>query len=154
MTSKTIPVRLDIETHKEFSKHLIDDGISAQEFFAQKIAEYLKSKNRLTIIFHGKGGITLQLGSWAHYYVGYDGYVEQAAQDYINFLEEGSTSGWDGHEEEAAALVPTYVDMKKGGYRVYRGDEIENEIASGDTYSWGNIDAFCAAVRKIRHEHK
>lgn len=144
-----IPVRLDPVTHKAFCDRLYRDSISAQEFLRNKINEYLMSDTRRVVIFDNAGGITLQLGDWAHYYSGYDGYAEQAAQDYITFLAEGSTAGWEGHEAEAAALVPTYEDMRNGGYRGYRGDEIEREIASGEARDWSNIDEFCKAVRKM-----
>lgn len=154
MATKTIPVRLDIETHKEFSKRLIDDGISAQEFFRQKVDEYLQDKARLTVIFDNGGGITLQLGEWAHHYGGYDGYVEQAAQDYINYLNEGDTDGWEGHEDDASDLVPTYDDMRNGGYRVFRGEDIAELVASEDYYGWQNIEDFVNAVRQIRDESK
>lgn len=154
MATKTIPVRLDIETHKEFSKRLIDDGISAQEFFRQKVDEYLQDKARLTVIFDNGGGITLQFGEWAHHYGGYKGYAEQAAQDYINYLDEGSAAGWEGHEDDASDLVPTYDDMRNGGYRVFRGDEIEKTIAGEDDYGWNNISGFCEAIREIRAKSK
>lgn len=39
--AKTIPVRLPTELHKEFSKKLIDDGISAQEFFIRHVRKYV-----------------------------------------------------------------------------------------------------------------
>ena len=150
MTSKTIPVRLEIETHKEFSKRLIDDGISAQEFFRAKVEEYLKGKEKIAVIFDNGGGITLQLGTWAHWYDN----PAQAAEDYDAYIADRDTTGWDGHEEEAAALVPTYDEMRNGGYRVYRGDEVEKEIAAEDPDNWGNIVDFCAGVSKIRHERK
>lgn len=150
---KTIPFRMDPETRKEFSKHLIDDGISAQVFFTQKVAEYLRSKNKLTIIFDTDGGITMQLGSWAHRYEGEE-YAEHAALSYIGFLKNGSAAGWFGHDEKAAALVPTYVDMDKGDYRVFRAAEIEDVIANKDFSGWQNIKDFAAAVRKIRGESK
>lgn len=41
---KTIPVRIPEAMHKEFSKKLIDDDMSAQTFFIEKVEEYLKQK--------------------------------------------------------------------------------------------------------------
>ena len=43
--TKTIPVRFDDEAvWLEFKKKLLDDGISAQEFFLSKVIEYIRSK--------------------------------------------------------------------------------------------------------------
>ncbi len=38
----TIPVRLDDETWKAFKIKLIQEGKSAQEFFREKVDEYIK----------------------------------------------------------------------------------------------------------------
>jgi len=43
-TTKTIPVRFDDEAvWLQFKKKLLEDGVSAQEFFLDKVMEYLKS---------------------------------------------------------------------------------------------------------------
>ena len=45
---KAITVRLDPDTHKAFSKRLIDDELSAQEFFSNQVKKYLEEKVKST----------------------------------------------------------------------------------------------------------
>lgn len=40
--TKAMTVRIPGGLHKAFSKKLIDDGLSAQEFFLRAVAEYTK----------------------------------------------------------------------------------------------------------------
>jgi hypothetical protein len=44
--TKTIPVRLPVKLHKEFSKKLIDDSLSAQEFFRKKVDDYVNGEKQ------------------------------------------------------------------------------------------------------------
>lgn len=101
------------------------------------------------LIFDNGGGLTLQLGDWAHYYGGYDGCIEQAAEDIINYINNGNTDGWDGHEEEAAELDPTYDEIRNGGYRVYTISEIIEKSKKIDGTGWYNIDRFCVTLSKL-----
>jgi hypothetical protein len=95
------------------------------------------------VIFDNGGGITLQLGDWAHWYNDAD----QAAEDYHNYITDGSTEGWDGHEDDAAELDPTNDDIRNGGYRIlYCPEDID--LLDPDN-SWGNIMDFCAALKKM-----
>ena len=41
---RAITVRIPDDMHKEFSKKLIDDEVSAQEFFLNKVKEYLEQE--------------------------------------------------------------------------------------------------------------
>ena len=41
---KAFTVRMAASTHKEFSKKLIDDEMTAQEWFIRKIEDYLKDE--------------------------------------------------------------------------------------------------------------
>ena len=93
-------------------------------------------------IFDNGGGITLQLGTFAHTYYN----AAQAAQDWKVFEAEGNTKGWDGHENEAAELEPTDDEIRNGGYRVLSADDIASKIASEDTTGWDNIDTFISAL--------
>ncbi len=101
------------------------------------------------LIFDNGGGLTLQLGDWAHYYGGYDGCIVQAAEDIINYIKNGNTDGWDGHEEEAAELDPIYDEIRNGGYRVYTISEIIEECKKENSTGWYNIDDFCSALSKL-----
>lgn len=102
-----------------------------------------------TIIFDNGGGITLQLPDFAHYYGGYDGCIEQAAEDLKNYLQDGKTDGWEGHEAEAADLDPDYDEIRNGGYRVYSVSAILDECKNNETTSWHNIDAFCIELADL-----
>ena len=82
-------------------------SISENESFA-KMAN-------VRVIFDNGGGITLQFGDWAHWY---NGNIEQAAEDYLAYLKDGTMEGWEGHEEDAAALEPTLDEIRNGGYRI------------------------------------
>lgn len=97
------------------------------------------------VIFDNAGGITLQLGEWAHYYQD----PKQAARDYNDYLQDGNTDGWDGHEDESLEIDPTYDQIRNGGCRVYGADDI-SEATEGDEHnSWGNINDFIAALKEI-----
>ena len=102
-----------------------------------------------TVIFDNAGGITLQIGDWAHWYGGFDGYIEQAAEDYKAYLDDGNTDGWDGHEDDAASLDPSYDDIRNGGDRGYFDADITDLIADDDLDTWGNIMDFVAALKKL-----
>ena len=101
------------------------------------------------VIFDNAGGITLQLGGWAHWYQE----PAQAACDYITYRQDGHTDGWEGHEPDALDLDPDYDDIRNGGYRVCDEAEIFNalkEYRDGalDT-GWGNLQDFIAALADI-----
>ena len=44
---KAITVRLDPDTHKEFSHKLIDNEMSAQEFFSRAVQKYLNNEEEV-----------------------------------------------------------------------------------------------------------
>ena len=97
------------------------------------------------LIFDNGGGLILQLPNFAHYY----DYMDQAAEDIANYIKDETTDGWEGHEEEAAELDPTYDEIRNGGYRVYTISEIIEESKKGDSTGWANIDMFCVALSKL-----
>lgn len=111
----------------------------------------LKINASIRAIFDNGGGLTLQLGDWAHWY---SDNIDQAAEDYLAFVEECNTDGWDGHEKSEAVLEPTSEQIANGGYRVYWEEELEHLINDDDLNSWGNVNDFCKAVRKLRSEQK
>lgn len=100
-----------------------------------------------TVIFDNGGGITLQLGgTFGHWYQD----AVQAACDYITYMQDGHTDGWDGHEPDSLDLDPGYDDIRNGGYRVYDTSDVDNALAKYranelDT-GWGNIEDFVAAL--------
>lgn len=98
------------------------------------------------IILDNGGGITLQMGEWAHYYQ--DG--ASAAEDLAAWLANPDTSDWEGHEEEAASLEPTQDEIRNGGYRVIRLDRGVDTLASlaGEVAptGWGNSNDLSAAL--------
>lgn len=105
-------------------------------------------KNKGRAIFDNAGGITLQLGNWAHYYGGYEGYIEQAAEDYKQYMQDGNTDDWDGHEGEASEL-PSQDEIRNGGYKVLDADDIQQAVSDPDFDSgWANVQGFIDALIK------
>jgi hypothetical protein len=103
--------------------------------------------NKGTIIFDNGGGITVQLPDFAHWYND----PTQAARDIADYLSDGTTDGWEGHEDDAAELDPTDDQIRNGGYRVYSiPDIVDLAHDPGRGTSWGNIDDFCDALLRLQ----
>ena len=96
-----------------------------------------------TIIFDNGGGITLQIGDWAHWYQN----PRYAADDFRTYILTGNTDGWDGYEKEAFDLDPSDDEIRNGGYRVY--NDIGSLLADSEETSWGNIQEFAEAYRNL-----
>ena len=109
----------------------------------------LIDKNLGLIILDNGGGITLQMGGFAHYYEDAD----QAANDIANWLHNEDTSDWAGHEVEAAELNPTDEEISNGGYRRFRLDrDVDTLIRLAREVGachWGNAQDLYAALRSI-----
>jgi hypothetical protein len=98
-------------------------------------------------IFDNGGGITLQLGDFAHHYSD----PKQAATDWLAFQKAKDTTEWDGHEEDSAELEPSYDEIRNGGYRVMDADDISKMIDDCEEETgWSNLDRFVAAVAEVR----
>lgn len=80
----------------------------------------------IKVIFDNGGGITLQLGYWAHSYDGDYDYSKQAATDFAEFIKTRSTEGWEGHDEESLKFCQEcqYTGVKNPGYDLYYENEI------------------------------
>lgn len=92
------------------------------------------------IILDNGGGITLQLGAWAHSYEGSDNasIAKQAARDIREWLTSGTTRRWEGHDADALAIEPTSDEIRNGGYRVITIDRESDTAASlADEVRWG-----------------
>ena len=104
------------------------------------------------VIFDNGGGITIQLPGFAHFYTG--SCIDQAAQDWYEYLKSGTTVGWDGNEEEAAELAPTYDEIRNGGYRVMDRKEISDAVEAmrggSEPEGWNNIDAFVTSLAELQ----
>ncbi len=99
----------------------------------------------MTIILDNGGGITLQINKWAHFFDGQPGNsAHEAAECLCDYRRDKSTSGWDGHEDEAAECNPTAEDIRNGGYRVLHSTR-ELDIDS----AWHNARDLAAAVSAI-----
>ena len=104
------------------------------------------------IIIDNGGGITLQMGAFAHVYED----AKQAADDIAAWLSNQDTSDYEGHDAEAAALEPTDEEIRNGGYRVIRLDAetdkllpLAREVWSS---SWANAEALSDALRARANE--
>lgn len=111
----------------------------------------MTSNDACRVIFDNAGGITLQLGdNYAHYYSGYDGYIKQAAQDYINYVRDGNTDDWEGHEPESLQLDPDYDDIRNGGYKVMDEDDIDACLNDDDfEHGWENVSEFIRELKQL-----
>lgn len=91
------------------------------------------------VIFDNGGGITVQLGDWAHWYND----PKQAAEDVSEYVKNPNTDDWDGHEDDAAELDPSHDDIRNGGYRIWMvGDDTNQDYRE----SWGNASDFFTAL--------
>lgn len=78
------------------------------------------------VILDNGGGIVLQLGDWAHSYED----AAQCATDIREWLDSGTTDGWEGHEPECLEIEPTPDEIRNGGCRVIRLDRDTDTAAS------------------------
>ena len=84
----------------------------------------------------------MQLPGYAHHYDD----MAQAAEDYKVFLQDGNTNGWEGHEQDATDIDPTYEQQRNGGYEIMDAEDVQNALANPDYDSgWKNISDFIAA---------
>ena len=97
-----------------------------------------------TVIFDNGGGITLQIGAWAHHYTD----PRSAAIDLEIFFDEGSADGWDGHEAESAACNPTDDEIRNGGYQVAVYSSWGEAVNDKRNNGWVNVRDFRAAIAK------
>jgi len=97
-----------------------------------------QSTDRIRAIFDNGGGITLQLPGYAHYY---PSSADPAALDFAAYEATHDTSGWDGHDPEAADLEPSPEQIRNGSYRVMGLSEIimavHGEDEAGRSGYWG-----------------
>jgi|LSQX01.3.fsa_nt_gb hypothetical protein len=100
---------------------------------------------KVTAIFDNGGGLTLQLGNFAHYYND----MALAAENYKDYIQsDGDTTGWEGHEPEAADFEPDYQDIRNNGYKVMDKSDIDAAVADPDYEPWGvNAELFIEAVK-------
>lgn len=96
------------------------------------------------IICDNGGGITLQLGNWAHFFDGQPGNgPSEAAECLRDYLRMGSTDDWEGHEADAAELDPARAEIETGGYRVYQS--IVAVLDDGES-GWHNVRDLAASL--------
>jgi hypothetical protein len=101
-------------------------------------------KNEAIAIFDNGGGITLQLGAFAHHYSD----PELAAANWQDYANNPDPSDWEGHEPEALEIDPTYDQISNGGYRVFASEEIEAEVGKDqEDQSWNNVRSFIVALQ-------
>jgi hypothetical protein len=119
------------------------------EYVIQGAENQIEEENRMlegTIIFDNGGGITVQLPNFAHSYND----PEQAARDIADYLSDGTTDGWEGHEDDAAELDPTTEQVHNGGYRIYTMVDVVEIIKDTERESsWGNINDFCSVLTDL-----
>lgn len=94
--------------------------------------------NEGKIILDNGGGVTLQMGTFAHYYED----ALDAAKDLSDWIFDADTSSWEGHEDEAMECEPTQDEIRNGGYRVIRLDrDVDSAASLADeirALGWGN----------------
>jgi hypothetical protein len=113
------------------------------------MSDHLK-QNDGRIILDNAGGVTLQLGSYAHHYQD----LAMAAEDLSNWLDDGDTSGWEGHEEAAAEIHhPTQDHSRNQGYRTIVLDrDVDNEVsiaAELEEVGWVNGDLLAQELMRV-----
>jgi len=99
-------------------------------------------------IFDNGGGITLQLGTFAHHYAtGAAAAIDWTASSFFE-----TTDDWEGHDEDAMTLDPSYDDEHNGGYLVCTEDDINTMISSTDEMFGSNVQAFIEALQGAHSE--
>jgi hypothetical protein len=104
------------------------------------------AQTKTRIILDNAGGVTLQLGDWAHYY---NDASKQVADDIREWCETRDTAQWEGHEDDAAELNPTAEQYRNGGYReviIHPGDSARDVRKSLYDLDWGNAQALAEAL--------
>ncbi|OPX46427.1 hypothetical protein CLHUN_02430 [Ruminiclostridium hungatei] len=111
---------------------------------------------KATAIFDNGGGLTLQLGdNYGHYY---PHNMQQAAEDYAQYLADQDTSWWEGNEDDARELEPELEQIRNGGYKVYNASDIAGLLPMIDTQQfkedgyitgWYNVDEFVTALSAL-----
>ena len=105
------------------------------------------------IIFDNAGGTTAQFRDgteFAHYYAE----ASQVAEDVLAFLADDTVADFEGHEDDAAELRPTFDEVRNGGYRTFHagGEEILEEarelVTLAEQSGWGNAVEFAARMRQ------
>ena len=103
------------------------------------------------VIMDNAGGTTLKLhnDTFCHHY----DYVEQAAQDYYNYLQDGNTQGWEGHQEELEEFYPEYEEQRNGGYKVFDMQDIEKMLAQNEeNFGWQNELNFIKELKVLMNK--
>lgn len=96
------------------------------------------------LIFDNRGGLTMQLPGYAHHYNN----MVWAAEDYKVFLQDGNTNGWEGNEQYAADLEPTYEQQRNGSYKIMDAEDVKNALANPKfDSSWFNISDFIDTLK-------
>jgi hypothetical protein len=107
--------------------------------------EAIETESR--IILDNGGGITLQLSNYAHCYDD----PGQAARDLADWLRDGHTHGWEGHDDDVALINPSDDQIRNGGYRVIRLDrDVDTRELLADELSeigWGNAEDLAHSLR-------
>jgi len=98
----------------------------------------------ITLIFDNGGGLTLQTAGYAHRYDD----MAQAASDYNQIDRGQSPLDWDGNDADAAALAPTWDEVRNGGYSIY----IDANVGDFADYDggWANIINFADALSEVQ----
>lgn len=107
------------------------------------------------IILDNGGGITLQLGAWAHSYEGNRSaaIAKRAADDIREWLRTGTTAGWAGHDEDALDIRPTADEIRNGGCKVIAIDHVvDTAEALADEVRWGAMGEALGDALAIRLE--
>jgi hypothetical protein len=99
----------------------------------------------IRIICDNGGGITLQLGDWAHFYYG-PGAAEQCAEDIMAYRHVGNAVDWPGHDSDALGLDPSDEDIRNHGYRVYYSAE---EVIADEPWDWQNVYDLAVALKRL-----
>lgn len=106
----------------------------------------------IEIVCDNGGGITLMIRegdgcevTFCHSYTD----ASQVAYDIKEYLADGTTSGWDGHEPECEIDTDTEAfaeDCRNGGYRVFSVADLM--ATDTEDVSWFNVQELAAALQR------
>lgn len=105
-------------------------------------------KLKCKVMFDNGGSVSVDFNGFKHLYM----YPEDAARDYLDYVQIGNTDGWEGHEEECQVYSGK---CPNGGYVTYSHAEIQEILADEEyEYDGSNDEEFFEYIKEAQKANK
>ena len=95
------------------------------------------------VMFDNGGGIHVDFNGYKHFY----GDGRNAARDYLQFIQDGNTEGWEGHEDDVAIEEGK---CSNGGYKTIDHETIQEMVKNNPDHFFGyNEEEFITAIENL-----